>query len=178
MIIKRANVVTESRKTYKHLDNPNSKHKVNSKQYKKISYDFFEELAYLLITTGQIITFPSTLGSFQIIKYKVKKDYNEEFGKRKDTMKLFKMVRKGFMSTNGYWCKVHWYRIPIKGNKYGARFKYSNAYKFDLSRTNKRPNTYNKNIPRVTLYEFFRETGWEIYIEENNYKTYYEKQHT
>lgn len=175
MIPKRINVTSESVKSYTHLNNHKSSYNVNAKQYRDISKDFFEELAYLLITTGDVIVFPTTLGAIQAVKYRTSHpekgpmmvvDYNK-------TKKAGKTIYHNSLSTNGYWCRVHWYRIPRKNRKYGARFKNSYNYRFALTRPNLRYNTYNKWNPRVRLYEFFKDKGWEIYQEKQS--TQYER---
>ena len=159
---KRINISTASVKEYKYLDNPNSKFKVNKKQYLSISKDFFEELAYLLITTGDIIIFPTSLGAVQAVKYKRKHKKAIDY---QATKEYDKKIYHTNMATNGYWCRIHWYRIPKGLKKYGARFRKAKNYSFKLTRPNLKFNTYNKRNPRVCLYSFFKEKGWEFYKE-------------
>lgn len=167
MIPKRINVAAASMKSYKHLNNPNSSYNVSEKKYRSISKDFFEELAYLLITTGDIIVFPTTLGAVQAVKYKTKVPGREPM-RRIDfeaSKKYNKTIYYSNLNTNNHWCRIHWYRVPKKNKRYGARFKNSYSYRFSLTRPNLRPNTYNKWQPRTTLYEFFKDKGWELYRE-------------
>lgn len=154
-------------KCYRHLNNKNSSYCVNEKQYRSISKDFFEELAYLLITTGDVIIFPTTLGAIQAVKYKTKETGREPLKaiNYRLSEKLGKTIYYNNLSTNYYWCRVHWYRVPKKNKKYGARFKNSYSYSFKLTRPNLRYNAYNKWNPRTTLHEFFKEKGWELYRE-------------
>lgn len=163
MIDKRVDIVTQSRKEYRHLNNPNSKYNVSDNQYRKICCDFFEELAYLLITTGDIIVLPATLGAIQAIKYKKNLTSKSKSLDWKMTKKHNKKIYHTNMSTGGYWCRIHWYRIPKNNRKVGARFKNAKFFSFALTRPNVRVNTYNKVNPRVNLYDFFRDKGWQIY---------------
>lgn len=167
MEIKKADVISESRKEYAYLDKPKSKYNVDSKTYNEICRRFFRELAYVFITTGEEIELPSGLGCIQVCK---RKDEYSIYGGNIDKRNSYRKRKKVYFDnsiTNGYWFTIRWYKS--KKSKYSKNFKYSKYYKFNLTRPNIRKNTWNKTQPKVHLVDFFREEGFEIYKDITNY---------
>jgi hypothetical protein len=161
MIPKRVNISSASASEYKYLDKTSHRLGVTRARYIEISKEFFRLLAKELITSGEAIILPSTMGALQAVKYRRKDGYNAIDNKL--TAIYDKKIYHQNLSTDGYWCRIHWYRKPIRNRKYGARFKYAMHYKFSLTRPNYRVNTYNKVNPEVNLVDFFLDKGWEIY---------------
>lgn len=137
-----------------------------------------EKLAYEIITTGDIIVLPYAFGAMQAIKFKSSWGSNKDEGlvdyaatrrvygeHNKQNPNNKKAVRIANRSTDGYWCDIHWYKRKTARNRYNAKFRYARHFEFKLSRPNRRPNTYNKRNPEVSLIPFFREKGWLLYQE-------------
>lgn len=161
--------ITDSYKEIVYKHQPKHSNYLDEKKYKKVLKLFFEKLAYYLILTGKEITLFSRIGSLQAVKYKSKnkhidhyntKKYYAEYNKDKP-LEERKYIYHNNRLTNGWNCRIHWY----KQDK--ANFKHKRLYAFDLSRPNKRPNSYNKNNPKISLVPYFREKGWLLYTELN-----------
>ena len=148
------------------------KHKLflTKKQFNSIVKKLGEEIAYELITTGEEIVLPSRLGSLQIVKYlqkrkridfyKTKLIYGEYNKNNPDNKKVVYHVNR---ITKGYVPKVYWSKAVR------ANFRNKNKHFFKLTRPNARPNSYNKNNPRVSMVPFFKEKGFRIYEIYNPY---------
>jgi hypothetical protein len=172
MEAKKVSSIMEASKEYEYYDKPkHSKHIDNDVLYRKIMTRFMQELAYNLIITGKRVKLPHSLGSLQIVRYKVSDDLNKRPIDRKNTKLLSqklghtKVVRHSNLSTDGYWVRLHWFKKPLEENKYGARFKYSRNYQLRLTRPNLRPNPYNKKNPKISLYPYFKKEGYKFYYE-------------
>lgn len=162
MIPKKVSAIVESFKTYpnplKHIDRKNYVSKV---KYTEILTSFLERLVFFIITSGKEVTIPSRLGTFQVVKFKPKRrqvDFgatNKLYGEYNKTAEVKKVV---YHKSDKYkpffkWCKVK------------ANFKNKTKMSFKLNRPNYRPNTYNKNNPKVSLIPFFRQEGYKFYKE-------------
>jgi hypothetical protein len=69
MKAKRVNTLTASRKDYPHLDSKIHPNGVTEKEYAQIIHLFCKKLSKKLITTGDQIRLPHTLGSLKIVQY-------------------------------------------------------------------------------------------------------------
>lgn len=144
---------------------------VDEKIYRKVLRRIMELIAKELIVEGSEVTLPSRLGSLQIIKYKPKnkkkfinidfkktKEVFGEYNKGKDS-KDKKYVYHRNWHTNGYMVKLYWRKL-VKAN-----FKNKSKWAFDFTRPNKRPNTYNKSNPEVSLVPYIMSNGVDHYHE-------------
>jgi hypothetical protein len=165
----RASALALSYKTIDYKNEPKHLLHLGEKEYKEILKAFYKKLAYYLITTGDEINLPSRIGSLQAVKYKKKrksidfhatKKYFGEYNKNKPQGQKKKVYHENRL-TQGYQTRIHWSKL------HKANFKNKKMYKFNLTRPNVRPNSYNKNNPEVSLVPFFREKGWIIYSEYN-----------
>ena len=169
MELKSVNCIEESWRTYSYKQ-PNDRRYLSKKLFKAILQSFFKKLIKQLILTGDKYCLPSTFGCLQIIKYKTRgnvidfKTTRDVFGKKPK-----KSVKHSNKATGGYWTRLHWYKRPHQNYKYGAVFKHSQNYELKLTRPNLRPNSYNKNNPEVSLYPFFKEEGYKIYVEKERH---------
>lgn len=155
---------------YKEKYDKDHKRYLSKKQFNTIVKKLGEEIAYELITTGKEILLPSKIGSLQVVKYLLKNkmvDYNKtrqlygEHNKANPDNK--KVVYHTNRITKGFVPKVYW----SKANK--ANFKNKTKFYFKLTRPNIRPNSYNKNNPRVSLIPFFKNKGFRMYDIYNPY---------
>lgn len=163
--------IPESAKEYPYKDKKDSKY-ANMKLYKKIMYMFMKKLVYKMIKTGNLIKLPSRLGILKLYRYnsdKLKK-HVESMGKRfyaidyRKTKELKeqgidRIVKHDNRATNGYWWKLKWSKLEH------ANFRHKTKYSLKLSRPNVRPNSYNKNNPKLSIIPYFREIGWRLYSE-------------
>ena len=149
MIDKEVSSIIESSKSYEG----------DSRLYKKIMKSFMKELAYEIITSGDPVKLPSSLGILQMIRYRPKNkkvDYSNT--KKVKDRGHDKVIYHNNKITNGYWWKLLW-------SKKRAILKNKNLYSMIFTRPNIRPNSYNKNNPKVSVIPFFRRQGWELYRE-------------
>lgn len=172
MKFKRISVV-ESYNEYEYKDSLKSKYYVDKKDYKKIIFTFFKVLIEFAISTGLLVKFPSRLGALQMMQIKCKnpkidfKKTEKYFGDHnKENPNNRKFVYYNNIITNGYIPIVHWYKKDY------AFFKKKNTWALTLSRTNIRPNSYNKNNPTFSLYPFFQKKGYRFYKIYNPYENY------
>jgi len=158
MEFKRVSSITLSCKTFEET------RYVDKSKYKKILYSFMKRMFYYMVKDGVKIKLPMRLGGLQILKYKVKntKVYNKlvDYKKTKElkVKGINKIVRHRQKATGGYWWRLHWFKRE-------AVFKNKAKFSVEFSRPNRRPNTYNKQNPKLSVVPYFREKGWEIYRE-------------
>lgn len=171
MEAKRVSSIQLSSEEYPYLDKPKHPNHVDIMVYRKLMRHFMRKLAAKIITTGKRVKIPYAIGSLQAVRYKQQKkidkrpiDFNKTREIRKKTGKK-KTIKHSNMATGGYWCRIHWYKKPLDGNKWGATFKHARNYRLKLTRPNLRPNPYNTSNPEVSLYTFFRDKGWKFYHE-------------
>jgi hypothetical protein len=171
MEAKRVSALQLSYKDFPYKFEPKHSKYVNEKTYKKILKSFYTKLAYYLITSGQEIVLPSRLGSLQAMKYKPKskkvdfkntEKYYGEYNKDKSN-KDKKIIYHNNRITNGYLPRIHWSKIIL------ANFKNKKKWGLTLTRPNVRPNSYNKNNPKVSLIPFFQKKGYQFYEAYNPY---------
>lgn len=149
MEVKRIDAINITSKPFRHKE---------SILYRKVIGLFLAKLGYYLITTGFKIKLPSGFGSLQIVKFKHKFQHLDFHKTKLNNIKTYHTND----STNGYWVRLHWYRreSKIKGKR---------NLLFTISRPLLRPNSYNKNNPKVSLVPYFKENGDDIYIEKYKY---------
>jgi len=161
--------VLESYSSYRDKYSREHKLYLTKKEYNKVIKSIGEELSYELITTGQGIDLPNRLGMLRIVKYLQKNkqiDYNQTkitYGKHnKDNPDNKKTVYHTNRVTRGFVPKVYWSRKK-------ANFRNKMKFYFKMTRPNIRPNSYNKNNPKVSLIPFFKEKGFRMYSIFNPY---------
>lgn len=159
MEFKRISAIKESAKSYEWLYLPKHANHLDTKQYKELVNIVLKKLMKYLIITGHKVPLPSRLGSFQFLKYKKEKKY---IGYNDATKNI------NNKDTNGYWFKFKWFKDDgNRLNKETATFYQKFNYRFEISRPNLRPNTYNKSNPEVSAIPFFKEKGWLTWKEDN-----------
>lgn len=175
----RVSSIRKSYKTYLEKHDKKSPNYLTYKQYINILETLMEEIVYHLITTGEKIVFPKYMGAMQIIRYKrppgrKAKNYGslKEFYRRRPGADEYKArlnvtiyTKHNNLTTDGYWPRIHWFKQRVDGEGLGTRFRNARSIAFKLSRPNLRPNSYNKNNPRVSLYPYFRDVMWNKYRE-------------
>lgn len=163
-MIKNRISVLKSYKAYKNKYPKDHSLFLRYSEFSTIAKSFGSLISYELITTGTEITLPSKLGTLQIVKYmpsrklvdymNTAKVYGEHNKNNPDDKKVVYHMNR---ITKGYMPKLYWSKA-LK-----ARFKNQSKFLFKFNRPNVRPNSYNKNNPKVSLMPFFREEGFRIY---------------
>lgn len=175
---KRRVSVLESYSLFKEKYNKEDKHFMTKKQFNKVVLKFGKKLTYYLITTGRRVILPGWLGSLQMVKifigdrkgidyYNTNKIYGEHNKLNPDNKKIIYHRNK---LTKGYIPKLYW------SKKY-ARVKNRDLYSFEFTRPNRRPNSYNKKNPKISVIPFFKEKGYKIYDIYNPFGDYIHKKH-
>ena len=174
MTEKRISSIKESCKTLPHKNDPKHARHLSDKLYKKILNLFFKKIVYYMIKEGAKFVIPQFLGTLQITRYnydKSAKRYKNGETKRGRIMVDFhatkKLKEKGInktvkhtcRTTGGYWWKLHWFKAHY------ARFRTQRLYQVKFTRPNVRPNTYNKENPKLSVVPYFKDKGWTIYAE-------------
>ena len=174
MIDKRVSSIGMSCKTLPYKNEPKHKRHLSDKLYKNILNLFFKKIVYYMIRDGSKFVIPQFLGTLQITRYnydRQAKKYRNGETKRGRIMVDFhatkklkeqginKTVKHTCRTTGGYWCKLHCFKAHY------ARFRTQRLYSIKFSRPNVRPNTYNKDNPKLSVVPYFRDKGWEIYAE-------------
>ena len=164
MIFRKASVLTDSYKDFKLKASPKHAEYISEKQYKQILKLFFSSLLERTIGEGKKVVLPSRIGAFQAMrqKYVTKKvDYYKtkiaygEYNKKNPNNK--KVIYHDNRITNGYFPVYHWFKYNE------ANFKNKRKWRFQLARTNIRPNSYNKTNPKYSLIPFFQRKGYRFY---------------
>jgi hypothetical protein len=174
MIAKRVSAIKESFKSYPnpllHIDRKNYVSKV---KYTEILTSFFERLVFFIITSGKEVTIPARLGTFQVVQYQAKTRHID-WGK---TNKYFGEYNKVNVKKKRIYHREGLYRPFFKWSKRKANFLHKSRWAFKLNRPNVRPNSYNKNNPKVSLLPFFREEGYKFYTEPIFINRYYDPEY-
>lgn len=159
---------------YSHL--PKHKKHVPDKFYKRIMKLFFKKVVYYMIKDGARFVMPHRLGALQIVRYPFDKNHKDlkEKGVKPRVMVDFnatkklkaqgidKTVKLNCKTTGGYWWRLHWYKAN------SATFRTQRLYSAEFTRPNVRPNSYNLQNPKLSVIPYFRDKGWEIYVEFDN----------
>jgi hypothetical protein len=107
MINKKVDAISKSAETYDVLIKPTLNNPITRKQYRTIIVRVLEEIMKGIITTGRMVTMPTSFGCFQAVKFRTKKHRPVDF---KSTSEYGKTIRHTNKGTNGYWTKIHWYK--------------------------------------------------------------------
>jgi len=170
MIDRRASSINLSKETLPYLyEITHSKH-ISKKLYVKIMNSFFKKVIYYMIKDGDRFILPHGLGSLQIVRYNYSaqcKNKNSTARKYVDFYQTKKLKEKGVdktvthtnKSTGGYWWRLHWHKFN------NSRFRTKRLYSVKFTRPNIRPNSYNKNNPKLSVVPYFKDKGWEMYAE-------------
>ena len=168
MIKKRASSIKLSATTLPYQNQPKHPKHLDEKEYVNLMCEFFKKMVYYMIRDGARYIIPHSLGDLQIVRYNYAgmcksptKNKYVNFNATKQLKKrgINKTVSHNNKSTGGYWWRLHWFKYG------GARFKTKKLYSVTLARPNRRPNSYNKNNPKLSVVPYFKDKGWEIYVE-------------
>lgn len=171
MINERQSSIKMSYKTVDYRYKPKHVNYLSYKEYRQVLTMLHERMAYHLIVTGDSMILPARMGILQCVKYKNPTKRKVDYHK---TRKIYgqwnidnpdnkKAVYHRNVITEGYAPKVHWAKRAT------ATFKNKNLWSFKFTRPNIRRNSYNKNHPEVSLIDFFKEKGYQIYQHVNHY---------
>jgi hypothetical protein len=164
---KRVSAIKESFKDYPYQYQPKHPKHLDRKVYRKVLTRVLAKIAEELISKGTEINLPSRIGSLQVIKYKTKNksvDYHltkklyGEYNKDKAPEDRKKVYHKN-RHTDGYKVRLYWRK------KDRANFKNKSKWSLKFTRPNIRPNSYNKNNPKVSLVPYIMKHGVDHYHE-------------